>query len=458
MNRIHALSKGVPRRINLICERALMAACVDGETSVSQKHLVRAIQSIEGQEDRISMIPNWLYPALGGALVLLAVLWFALSDKQEAPAPVPPPVQEQVAAVEKPAVPSPQPVDPVPIASTDIQANARALEEAVPVEEDPVNKILEKASASSPEPAAPAPVIQEQVVAIQQPEDPVPQTAVSQSSFDSLNDNRQQSSMPTESSIQQSESITQSPAPSTQDLVPPAPLPENGFYLAVDHGSSTARLWQGSASGPVVLHDFPLDWRMMEGLYILGNDTDRGAFIFNPVLFEWGGYSMLNATAIWDQVSQYVTGSILPVIVYSGNAIDSYAPDADIPVINEAIGSWARSWQERDIARLMSFYGNTFTSYSLENEQPQKYSKYELADIRGRLLAINANISLKTSSPVCLTDPNNPDLAIAVFRQEYTSNTYADKGTKVLFLQRDAISADRPWKIVAKFFLPEGEG
>ena len=106
----------------------------------------------------------------------------------------------------------------------------------------------------------------------------------------------------------------------------------------------------------------------------------------------------------------------------------------------------------------MEFYGKTFTAYEIGSESPQTYSKHELAEIRGRILATSRYITLLTSTPVCLIDPQNPDLAMALFRQEYHSNTYSDQGIKVLYLQREGSNPKQPWKIVAKFFLPSEEG
>ena len=46
---IHKLSKGVPRRINQICDRALLAVYAAGKTSVTPWNLWKAAKEIEGQ-------------------------------------------------------------------------------------------------------------------------------------------------------------------------------------------------------------------------------------------------------------------------------------------------------------------------------------------------------------------------------------------------------------------------
>ena len=167
------------------------------------------------------------------------------------------------------------------------------------------------------------------------------------------------------------------------------------------------------------------------------------------------GYNLLNAAALWDQVGAYVTDTLVPVIVYSSDKLDKERLTSDVSTIRESIDSWSRSWRDRDIGALMGFYSRSFTSYSIDNDQPETYTLPQLHEIRGRILGTSSYISLNTSSPVILTDPQNPEMAIAVFRQEYKSNIYMDKGTKVLYLRREGNSPEHPWKIVAKFFLPK---
>ena len=47
IEKIHAISNGIPRIINTLCERSLMAAFVDGKSTVHQQHLNNAVQSLE---------------------------------------------------------------------------------------------------------------------------------------------------------------------------------------------------------------------------------------------------------------------------------------------------------------------------------------------------------------------------------------------------------------------------
>jgi len=48
---IHNFSAGTPRLINIICERSLMSAFVEGKKTIEKKHAKKAVESIRGDED-----------------------------------------------------------------------------------------------------------------------------------------------------------------------------------------------------------------------------------------------------------------------------------------------------------------------------------------------------------------------------------------------------------------------
>ncbi len=80
VRRIHRLSDGVPRRINLLCDRALLGAYSQGRTEVDDKTLVRAAQEIGGQHPGSSAGESgrgWLQRPHYAAIVAatLVVLW-----------------------------------------------------------------------------------------------------------------------------------------------------------------------------------------------------------------------------------------------------------------------------------------------------------------------------------------------------------------------------------------------
>lgn len=102
IDHIYRFSNGLPRLINTVADRALLAAYVSNKRSVSETHVEQAISELEGKEEAPTAIPlikrislNWLIGnkkvLLGGflalsLLLLVSVLFFRTSE-QETPTP-----------------------------------------------------------------------------------------------------------------------------------------------------------------------------------------------------------------------------------------------------------------------------------------------------------------------------------------------------------------------------------
>lgn len=133
LQRVHALTGGVPRRINLLCDRAMLGAYGAGQARIDRATVERAAVEVFGEaRDRPPQARPWAW-ALGGAVASLVVAGVALVlwpqpttlDKpaQAAPAvttPAPPAVAAPAApaAAAIPAAPAPAlpaaPADPTP--------------------------------------------------------------------------------------------------------------------------------------------------------------------------------------------------------------------------------------------------------------------------------------------------------------------------------------------------------
>ncbi len=67
---LHRRSRGVPRRINQLCDRALLAACVRNAARVDREDVVRAVASLSDGSKRAGWAAwpwRWLRPGRGGA-------------------------------------------------------------------------------------------------------------------------------------------------------------------------------------------------------------------------------------------------------------------------------------------------------------------------------------------------------------------------------------------------------
>lgn len=76
--KIYSMSKGIPRLINLVASRALMAAFVSGSAVVSADHVKFAVEHLagEGRSFWERYLPWFRYGAIGLALFILAVIGF----------------------------------------------------------------------------------------------------------------------------------------------------------------------------------------------------------------------------------------------------------------------------------------------------------------------------------------------------------------------------------------------
>jgi general secretion pathway protein A len=115
LREVHRLSGGVPRIINVICDRALLGAFTHEEHRVSGKLVREAATEVYGRP----MPAPWLRWAIVGAiagavLLIVAGLWSMLADRRPTPgdataADAAPAVASQVAQAEPAAAPSPAP-------------------------------------------------------------------------------------------------------------------------------------------------------------------------------------------------------------------------------------------------------------------------------------------------------------------------------------------------------------
>ena len=91
MAQIHALSKGVPRRINLLCDRALLGAYVENQPQVTRQILRRAAEEVFAEEGKPATGRGLRWPhvaggVLAGAVVTAALAWHFMPRPSAVPA------------------------------------------------------------------------------------------------------------------------------------------------------------------------------------------------------------------------------------------------------------------------------------------------------------------------------------------------------------------------------------
>jgi len=79
MAQIHAMSHGVPRRINLLCDRALLGAYVENQPQVTRQILRRAAEEVFAEEGRPAAGRGLRWPHVAGGVLAGAVVTAALA-------------------------------------------------------------------------------------------------------------------------------------------------------------------------------------------------------------------------------------------------------------------------------------------------------------------------------------------------------------------------------------------
>lgn len=126
MAQIHALSKGVPRRINLLCDRALLGAYVENQPQVTRQILRRAAEEVFAEEGKPAAGRGLRWPHVAGGVLAGAVVTAALAW-QFMPRP---PANVSVAKAPAVAAPVAAPVPatvPAPVSVPDRNAALRQL-------------------------------------------------------------------------------------------------------------------------------------------------------------------------------------------------------------------------------------------------------------------------------------------------------------------------------------------
>lgn len=230
-------------------------------------------------------------------------------------------------------------------------------------------------------------------------------------------------------------------------------VPER-MYLITIRNNNRGILWKGTyGNRPQFMANISVKWDMGKGLFVLIRDKNDKKNILNYRSFLKGN-SILHRIFIKlpGNVSQY----LIPVYVYSSD--DRFLDTEGSPLsIKKLVMAWVMAWRNKDIDRLMSFYSDIVITFREDVDKPITYTRQELCRFKKHVFKKNGVISINISEPLCMIDPENPDMAIAVFHQEYVSPVYSDRGTKVLYLSRNkkAERGEMGWKIFARFWLKD---
>lgn len=103
-----------------------------------------------------------------------------------------------------------------------------------------------------------------------------------------------------------------------------------------------------------------------------------------------------------------------------------------------AVYDWARAWSAQDVDRYLAAYASNF-------KPAAGLSRAAWAKQRRQRVSAPSRIDVQVIDPVAV--PTGDASARISFTQAYTSNTYSDRGTKVLEMEQQA----GRWLIVREY-------
>lgn len=400
---LHKSSGGIPRLINMICERALMAGFIDDKKKIDKTHLKKAVDSILGEE-----IPP--------------------------PKPVEPP---RPAASKKKYM-----IAAGVILACIIIAGMIAFLPG-PEQPDPVQPSL-----TEPQVAPPQSVVQNQIDPAKEPETAVPENAALEPD---------QGDMETPGDARDEQKPVEEPKPVFNPMIPMPPrqtasLPPNTYLLTIDRDKETAYVWEGAAPSPRIRAEFRWQSPPEPGVYIVGENLKNRRFAFQPERLAFKGPAM-PSTENWTEITKLLPLKAFPMISF--NAGDAVKPEdvkkaAEIKTI---INDWAETWRNRDAEKHMSYYGDRFTTYYDATNRTAVQTRDELFELKKTVFKSSGKITLALSDPVILIDPTDSRKAVAVFYQKYATDVYADEGTQALYFELAGKDHDSGvWRLTGKMF------
>ncbi|CAN2043075.1 general secretion pathway protein A [Candidatus Magnetomoraceae bacterium gMMP-13] len=438
LDKIYKNSKGFPRLINIICERALMAAFVENTNQIEKKHVEKAMESVIGEEhvkttqDRMQKTVIFFASILFIVVLLAGGYLLFNSYKQSFNNPV---IENTKPEIHKESIANPDSEKIKTPETKVVQSKPKIHKESItkPGSEKiktPKTKIVQSKPKIYKESVA-KPGSEESKTPAKKTSDIIDYKLEKQADF-----------------IEKKFVAAEKSKSDLPDEV--FNLPEKNFFISADNYKNKLCLWQGNK----LKKEFSINLSLKEGLFVLGRDADMKVFVFN----HWSPFSSNNyneiAEILWNQVSEFSPGSALPIIVYSSDKKADNSLIKKAIKIKSIIDSWADSWRAVDIDRYINFYGNMHIVFSPFTKTPSVYSKEEFYKHKKNVFLRSGVISLQISEPICIIDPGNPNIAMALFHQTYISSLYSDRGIKALYFRLvHEASGENNWKIIGKLWV-----
>ncbi|MCK5794758.1 MAG: hypothetical protein KAH12_08620, partial [Anaerolineales bacterium] len=493
---------GVPRIINTLCERSLMAAFVDGKSSVNREHLHNAMQSLEcntsgtaGSNSRKQLV-FFLFMAL---ILAGIALYFSHAPFQKL-------IQHttgQLAAL----LPTKKPDQTDPAKQKSVETTVKGI--STPSATLQTEKNDQSGSADSADHESVVVTVidtadedtllsseQDEGTEVAQPAaEPTAQGSHSETVHKQNNGlqeekkkrNSENSTVQEHSAVisaepsnQPDQETPENSAPATGESPDNATSNKNGVSSAdrqllseetqnlvtlppgwrsitIQPKKKKVLLFQSDSSAPVRELALPAGITLEDGIYLLGQDKGTPFLFSHRSFFAWQVDQSL-ADWLWFLFMDDQSPPVIPVIVSSSEPEQS-PKQMELSTAQAMVKNWAAAFDQKNIQELMSYYDDSLITYRLLRNSPTVKSHAEVAAQKKELFEKNKAVSLQISEPACMVNNDDPSRAIAIFYQRFISSLYRDTGIKVLYLRKTgANTSNRPeWVITGRLWLPAQE-
>ncbi|KPA19569.1 AAA ATPase [Candidatus Magnetomorum sp. HK-1] len=441
IKQIYYYSNGLPRLINIICERCLMAAFAEKKKHITSSHVKKALKSFQPKESVAKVYKrNKRIRNTALSIMIIIVGWFAF-----------PYVNELWLNHQK-----------------ILDFFKTETTETIEQKQLPEKQNMRDAWINHKKKIAPAILQKEE----QKVEDEL--------SSDSINDMEIKPSDTTSLLKQSSDTTASEVTPHTKSKEsafepqkeqvkdPEQTFPHQLMTTSIGQriivffpDINRMMLWKYTETEPELIKKANVYANLREGIYLLGRDKDSLPFLFNPFI-PGNKVTKLLPEIFCKNVGEILPTKIIPILVYlSGRTFDNPVYD-NAQACHLLVEKWVKAWQSTNIDAFVNYYHKDDIMYYRLGKPPQQMAWENLKKSKTVTFARSADVSLQISNLSCIIDPGNPKTAIALFHQQYSSSNYSDEGMKVLFLSQvydSESSADNhldrqpDWRITGRFWL-----
>lgn len=419
---IYNASQGICRLINILCERSLMAAYVEGRKRIYRKDVRKALQSVRGNEAPLSG-RRYLVPALFLLLMMVGLgltgIWY-YAPFQPAADPAP-----QISAgtgngLRFPVNPSPAPAAPPKIALSNSESDSE-----------------------SP-PASPAPPDPE--VRQDSPQLPVTPAVPHHPPPAPLADHSRQT--PPDAGAKPSSAE----APALHLPAEVLAIAPQAYLVQVLVDTRQVHIWRGTSTAPERVATLIQDWPFGTGLFLAGHDPQQGNFLFNHVAVLRGRPN-LEAFPFFRELQTWIRTSAVPLLAIRSDHLSLSADIQRAIPVQTAFQKFITRWENRQLDELFELYGDLITFYQMDQPHLQLQTARQAYQRRQNIFQRSGPLQIGVRQPVFLLDPNTPASAMVVYYQQYRSRIWSDDGTKVLYFNLQDSPAGQRWEVVAELWV-----